>query len=167
MSAATDEVRLYSTWRGRVLAFVSPLALMGLGVLAVVAEGMNAFSLVLVVVGGLLLLTTLFDFPIWTSFDHEGIVRRTVLRAHRLPWSRITTVARAPASRLKPRNMRRAGPLVATIGRRRYLLLDCVEGPDEYDAVHAYASAADNGPLMQAEQPADGTAPTWLYHRKR
>jgi hypothetical protein len=150
-----------------MLAFVSPLALTGVGVLAIVAEGMNVISLVLVLIGGLLLLTTMFDFPIWTSFDHEGIVRRTVLRAHRLPWSRLTTVARAPASRLKPRNMRRAGPLVATIGRRRYLLLDCPEGPDEYNAVRSYASAADNGPLMQAEPPAEGTAPTWLYHRKR
>jgi hypothetical protein len=166
VSEPTDELRVYSTWRGRVVAFASPLALAALGLLAIAARGVHVLSFVLVVIGGFFLVVSLFDFPISTSFDSDGIVRRTVLRAHRLPWPKVTAITRAPGSRMKPRRARGPGPLTATIGRRRYLLIDCTEGSDEYDALRARVYSVPGGPLMQAEPPGEGTAPTWMYHRR-
>jgi hypothetical protein len=141
--------------------------LLSIGGIAYAARGFHAISFALIVIGGVLLAASVFDFPLSTSFDGDGIVRHTMVRAQRLPWTRVAALARAPASRLKPRSMRKAGPLVATMGKRRYLLVDCTEGPDEYDAIRRFVSTLDDPPLMNAQPPEEGTAPTWLYHRKR
>lgn len=65
-----------------------------------------------------------------------------------------------PGSRPAP------GGLVAARGRRRYLLVDRVEGGEEYDALVRGVSAWAPGLAVHALRPPDGTPPTWLYRRR-
>ena len=58
------------------------------------------------------------------------------------------------------------GGLVAARGRRRYLLVDRVEGGEEYDALVRRVAAWAPGLAVHALRPPDGTPPTWLYGRR-
>jgi hypothetical protein len=110
-----------------------------------------------------LLIVSLFDFPIYTSFDVEGIRRRTPLRTHKIRWDDVTAINRARGSRLN----KKAGPLAAAVAGRRYLLVDRVEGIQEYEQLRELCSEASIAIPVSAVAPDPGIAPTWLYHRKR
>ena len=166
MSAPTDAtpyVRLYSSWRGVVFAFLTPALLLGVAALAVLADGFSPVADVIIVLGVGMLAIGLLDFPLYTTLAPSGITRRTLLRAHSIPWTSIAALNRARGGRRK----RRAGPLVAAIGRRRYLLVDQVESPDEYEAIRKLCDSDAIPVPLVAIEPAPGTPPTWLYHRKR
>jgi hypothetical protein len=155
-----DTLRLYSSWRGLLLAFLSPALILLVAALAIVGSGIHAISLILLIVGAALLIVSLFDFPIYSTFDADGIRRWTPLRVHTIPWAKVTAISRARGARRK-----RAGPLAAAVGGRRYLLVDRTEGRDEYEALRKLCEDA-NTPLSAVAPDAD-VVPTWLYHRKR
>jgi len=162
VNAPSESVRLYSSWRGLVLAFVSPVLLLGFGS-AMFLGGTRWLVPAVFVAGGVALgLVTLFDYPIHTTIDGVGVTRRTPLRSHVLAWPAIERFSRARGGRLG----RRPGPLAAVSRRRRYLLVDRAEGPDEYDALQRCLKAHDVVVGLPVE-PAPGTVPTWLYHRRR
>ena len=130
MNAPADEVRLYSSWRGLMLAFLSPCLLLGIAALAIQAEGLHVVATVILVIGVGMLLVSLFDFPIYTTFDANGIRRRTPLRTHKIGWDKVIAVNREEAAAVD-----RAGPLAAAVGKRRYLLVDRTESFDEYQSL--------------------------------
>ena len=162
MSERSERVRLYSSWRGLLLAFFSPGALLLLGVLAMQRSGLRILPVILIVVGGGLLLVSLFDYPLHTTFDRDGVTRRTPLRAHRIPWLRVGAINRARGGR----RGKRGGPLSAGVGRRKYLLVDRCEGAQEYEDLRSLLSQLEVHTPVIASAPAPETAPTWLYHRK-
>ena len=163
MRKPAESVRLYSSWRGLLLAFVSPAMLLGVAVLAIAAAGWRVVPIVLLVAGLGLLAVSLFDFPIYTTFDSEGIRRRTPLRVHRIGWDRVIAINRARGGRIS----KRTGPLAAAVGGRRYLLVDRTEGVDEYEALRSLCSSDDVATPVSAVAPDAQIAPTWLYHRRR
>ena len=102
---------LYSSWRGLVLAFVSPLMLLGVGVLALIGGGVGVVSIVLLVVGVGLLVVSLFDFPMYTTFAEDGLRRRTPLRTHTIEWdesprsiARVVDECRSASDPSRPRS---------------------------------------------------------------
>jgi hypothetical protein len=158
-----EPVRLYTSWRGLVLALASPAVLLVIAAFAISESGIHPLSLILLLIGGGLLAVSLFDYPIVTVIDGNGITRRTPLRSHRITWDRVTAVNRARGAKLA----KRIGPLTAAIGKRRYLLVDRPEGADEYEKIRKLLTDNDVDCPLSADAPAADTAPTWLYHRKR
>jgi hypothetical protein len=163
VNAPADEVRLYSSWRGLVLAFLSPVLLLGIAALAIQAEGLHVVATVILVIGVGMLLVSLFDFPIYTTFDATGIRRRTPLRTHKIRWNKVIAVNRARGGR----RTKRAGPLAAAVGKRRYLLVDRTESVDEYQSLQQLLSEDGVETPLSAVAPDPKTVPTWLYHQKQ
>ncbi|MEM8905936.1 MAG: hypothetical protein AAGF02_19720, partial [Actinomycetota bacterium] len=92
----TDEsgaVVLHTSWRGRFQSTVPPAVLL-LGGLWGVSAGGSVIAVILVVLGGFVLAVGLFDFPWRTVIGPEGVERRCPLRTDRLPWERVTAIAR-------------------------------------------------------------------------
>jgi hypothetical protein len=157
-----EQVRLFSSWRGLVLAFVSPGLLIAIGVIGVRAAGMRVLPIILLVAGAGMLLVSLFDYPLYTTFDTTGLTRRTPLRAHRIPWTSIDALNRARGARVG----RRIGPLIAGVGKRKYLLVDRCEGAQEFEDLKHLLVDHELGTTLVANAPNPDAVPTWLYHRK-
>jgi hypothetical protein len=161
VNAPAEDVRLYSSWRGLMLAFLSPCLLLAIAALAIQAEGLHVVATVLLVIGVGMLLVSLFDFPIYTTFTTDGIRRRTPLRTHKISWDKVIAVNRARGGRMT----KRAGPLAAAVGKRRYLLVDRTECVDEYQSLQVLLTDVETP--LSAVAPDPKTVPTWLYHQKR
>jgi hypothetical protein len=117
-----------------------PVALLIVGIGAAVTRRPHPINLVVGTIGLVLLVIVLVDFPVACRFDARGVQRRCPLRRAMLDWDRIDRFTRAaPAvrfgretspsgspSKKTPVRLRPAG-LVASIGRRRYLLVNRCE----------------------------------------
>jgi hypothetical protein len=96
------------------------------------------------------------------------VQRRMILRRQRLPWTRITAISRGRPSLSARRRDLAPGPLVALVGRRRYLLVDQSESLHEYEDLLVVLRAAGRHDDIEALlPPADGRVPTWTYRRRR
>lgn len=168
-------VTIYSSWRGIVMAFLSPLFLTTIGASAVASVGARLVPTVILVVGVVLLAVSLFDLPLHTTFDADGIHRRCLLRTQTLPWNRVQLVQRARGNlrsyaQLKGSTNERtpSGGLVAALGTvRRYQLTDRIECRSEYDMLRDVVRALpdDVDVEVSAVRPAPATPPTTLYRR--
>ncbi|HLF42418.1 MAG TPA: hypothetical protein VJA46_02690 [Acidimicrobiia bacterium] len=58
------------------------------------------------------------------------------------------------------------GGLVAVVGRRRYLLVNQVEGPGEYDELAAAVKKWSAATLLRAARPPESASPSYLYRRR-
>jgi hypothetical protein len=127
-----------------VSAFFSPALLVTLGLWGWWRVGeLRTTSGVLLVVGLFLTVTVLADLPYRVVFGPEGVSRVCPLRRQRLAWDDVTALSRTRVDRGASRLFGRAvsglrsqkvGGLVVLVGpkRRRYLLTDRQERPDEY-----------------------------------
>ena len=166
--AAAEEpaITLHSSWKGVVLGGMGAVAVFAFGVVITMGSGGAVLPAIVLVVGTILMLTTLFDYPVASRFDAEGVERRAVLRRQHIAWDRVDQLTRTrPALAgltLKP------GGLAAKVGRRRYLLVDQCEAVAEFDALGEVLAAryVDLGLDEMLSPPAD-TDPTWTYRRKR
>ncbi len=89
----------------------------------------------------------LFDLPRAILFDTEGVHRRCLLRTHMIEWDRVGALERVPRAPFQPRrvfgmilhgtgepSVTAPKGLVLRVGRkRRYLLLNRAERPDQWD----------------------------------
>ena len=159
-------MRLHSSWRGIVGGLIGGGVLGGFGLWAVVAVGPAPVPVIVLVLGVFVLAVMVADFPLSAEIGRDGVTRRTMLRAHHLPWTRIRMLSRGrPAVRVRSLT---PGPLVAVVGRRRYLLVDQVESRAEFDDLVDLLRSI--GRLVDAEEllpPPEGAAPTWVYRRGR
>jgi hypothetical protein len=167
-AGAGDAVTLHSSWRGIGAAVASGVLLTGLGSWAMVASDFRVLPTVIAGVGVVLLVVALLDYPVASTFDVSGVRRRMVLRRQWLPWHRVKQLSRTrPALVRGPRPLRPGG-LIAVVGRRRYLLVDQVESPAEFDALLAVlAPLHDELALVLVNRPPDATVPTWTYRRAK
>jgi hypothetical protein len=154
-----------------VNAYLSPVALIALAVWVGVTRRLTIATIVIGALGSLLAFVALFDMPLRTEFSREGITRVCAVRRHRIPWSRVTGLERAPsrATRRDPRDperLRRPGGMVARIGRRRYLLANRCEGALEYDRLVVAVRNWDDVVTVRARRPPLTTPPTHLYRRR-
>lgn len=161
-------VTLHSSWRGLLASSLGAAAVFGAGLIGVALGGWRVLPTGLLALGTLFLATVLLDYPMATTFDSDGVTRRMLLRRHRIGWDRIDQLTRSrPGFASNLRGVRHGG-LTAAVGRRRYLLVDQPESPEEYDAVCAVAGERmmDLG-LFGGMRPPDSTNPTWLYRSNR
>lgn len=169
---ATD-VTIYSSWRGIVAGFVSPLLVLSIGAIGVNAIGFRGVPRVITSIGTILLLISLFDLPLHTRFDAAGIHRRCLLRRQTLPWDNVKMLQRARGNlksyvQLKGAANERmpSGGLVAVVGRaRRYQLTDRIECRSEFDMLRDVVRLREGEVEMTAVRPAAVTPPTTLYRR--
>ena len=137
--AVPSSVTLHSSWRGVAASGLGATAVFGAGMVGVVLGGWRLLPTGLLALGTLFLATVLFDYPVATTFDSDGVTRRMLLRRHRIGWDRIDQLTRSrPGFASNLRGVRHGG-LTAAVGRRRYLLVDQPESPEEYDVVCAVA----------------------------
>lgn len=150
-----------------MLSSVGGVAVLAVGVIAVVRGGWGVASAGVTLMGVALVAVALFDYPVATTFDADGVTRRMVLRRHHLAWSSIDQLSRTRPGLM--RNLRKLahGGLVAVRGRRRYLLVDQCESLDEFGAVvrHAVYDGVDLAAGVPV--PPDATLPTWLHRRSK
>ena len=164
-----DQVTLHSSWRGIATTVGGGSTLLALGVLGFVAGGVNVIPIVLFVAGAVFVLITLFDYPIRATFSADGVERKAVLRRQRLAWEDVRELSRLRPRRAGPWRPPAMGGLLAHVGRRRYLLVDQLESPLEFDAVVAVVGeeTAERLTLDTMSRPPDDTNPTWIYRRSR
>jgi hypothetical protein len=173
--APTPELSLHTSWRGLIGAVFTPIALLGLGGLALRDGGLRTVPLLLATLGAALILIALLDYPHRVTIGRSGITRHALLRQHVLTWDRIVALERTrPATGTVVRNMtdrqgerQVSGGLVARgRGRRRWLLTDRIESRAEYDHLTRLLRDLD-GPLeLRAARPHPEAAPTFLYRRR-
>lgn len=139
-----------------------------IGALSVSMSGGAVGSIVVFAVGLVLLMIVLFDYPVASEFDAEGVVRRPMMRRHRISWSEVDQLTRArPGIAAAARNLKPGG-LVAKIGRRRFLLVDQCESRDEHDRlVELIADWSEQLWLDDLILPPDALDPSWTYRRSR
>jgi len=167
MTDHTASVTVHSSWRGIASGLIGSSALLALG-LAGLAAGGGITANVVTIAGVLLLSAVLLDLPVACRLDTDGVQRRMILRRQRLPWTRITAISRGRPSLSARRRDLAPGPLVALVGRRRYLLVDQSESLHEYeDLLDVLRAVGRHDDIEALLPPADGRVPTWTYRRRR
>jgi hypothetical protein len=164
---ATDSVTLHTSWRGIVTSFAGALIVLVAGVLVVAAVGFRVLPTLVLVAGVVATLIVLFDYPIAVTFDADGLTRRTLLRRQRLRWSAIDQLSRSRPGVVAGVRRLSHGGLVAVIGRRRYMLVDRCESPDEFAELERILDPIDDRILERVPRPHPTAGPTWLYRRSR
>lgn len=163
-------ITLHSSWRTVAGGHVGPLVLMLVAALGIARGGLGPIVVVIGLFAVALILILLFDFPVATRFDADGVVRRMPLRRHHLEWDDIERLSRARGKVLDPRRFSGSvnrGGLVAVVGRRRYLLVDQAESRAEFEELAELLEDVAPGLLRENLVPADSTPPTYLYRRQR
>lgn len=169
---------IFSNRRGLLSATFTPLLLLGLALVGVLADGLGPIAVALLVLGGGLLLVTAFDYPRRCVFEEDGIWRISFLRGHLLPWERVNSIERARTLMDRRRRRRRrrrdtptlprsAAGLVARVGKRRYLLVNTLESLREFESLTELVETSAPHVLVSADPPAVTRAPTDLYRRNR
>ncbi len=163
-----DSITIHSSWRGIIGSFAGAVLVLVAGIFAVAAAGVRAWPILILVVGTVMMAGVLLDYPIASRFDVRGVERRPVLRRQLLRWDRIDRITRSrPSLRASLRQLNPGG-LVAVVGRRKYLLVDRIESPAEYDRLQDVVSAiTEHERLDDVVRPSPDVAPTWLYRRRR
>ena len=168
MNAESDSLTLHSTWRGIVLGLCGAVTLSVLGVIAVVGSGGALLAWVLLAFGVAILGVVLFDLPVSSEFDTDGVTRRPLLRRHRLDWADVSQLTRARPGLIAAAARFRPGGLTAKVGRRRYLLVDQCESLDEFDALErVLGDRVDDLRFEDLLLPPVEVEPTWTYRRGR
>ncbi len=163
-----ESIRLHSSWSGIGFAYAGALLLLALVIALLVANGLTLGIGLLGLSALVLVLVVLADVPISAEFTREGVVRRPLVRREFLSWDDVNRLERLRVGVLMPKRYRRGGGLVARIGRRRYILVDRMEGPIEFDHLRRVigvelADALGLGPELR---PPDEQTPTWMYRRQ-
>jgi hypothetical protein len=172
-------ITIYSSWGGLISAAFTPLVLLLLGGYTVDRVGTRPLPIVVTVAGAILALVVLLDYPRRSQFSASGVERICLLRRHLIPWDRISAIQRTrperPPRRLRPSTVnadwtpgpRGLGGLVAAVGRRRYLLVNQVEGPGEYDELVAALKNWSVPTPLRAARPPESAPPSYLYRRRK
>lgn len=161
-----DQLTIHSSWKGIITSFGGGGLTLLVGALAVSANGARLLPMIILTVGVVLTVGVLFDYPIAATFDRDGVVRRALLRRHRISWERVDQLTRTRPSIFAMRRQVVQGGLTAAVGKRRYLLTDSVESLTEHEALARLLDGheiAFDGLL----RPPDDVAPTWLYRRQK
>jgi hypothetical protein len=167
LTVATESVTLHTSWRGIVTSAAGAFIVLLAGVLVVAAAGFRVLPTLVLVAGVAATLIVLFDYPIAVTFDADGLTRRTLLRRQRIRWSAIDQLSRSrPSFVAGIRNLAHGG-LVAVVGRRRYMLVDRCESPDEFAELERILDPIDDSILERVPRPHPAATPTWLYRRAR
>ena len=158
---------LHSRWQGIIAAAIGSSAVLLGGMLVVADVGWRLMPTATVLFGGFLVAIVVFDYPVASSFDANGVTRRMVLRRQRLEWDRVELLSRSRPGMVSGFRRLAHGGLVAVVGRRRYLLTDRCESLEEYEAVQEVLGDRATALMATTPEPTVGTVPTWWYRRRK
>lgn len=163
-----QSLTLHSSWWGIISGVVSSTVLTALGGWATSSVGFRVIPSMLLIVGVMLAAVVLFDLPIASRIDVHGIERRALLRRHRINWSAIRAISRGrPAMKIRSRSLD-PGPLVAVVGRRRYMVIDQTESIEEYQRLIALLRTLERDDDVELLlSPPESRPPTWTYRHRR
>ena len=164
---ADGSVTLHSTWRGIIASAIGSTAVLLAGVLVVASAGWRLLPTATLAFGVALVAIVLFDYPVASTFDADGVTRHMVLRRHRLAWDRVDKLSRTRPGLVSGFRKLAYGGLVAVVGRRRYLLTDRCESLEEYGAVQQAIGARAEDLMATTPEPPAGSVPTWWYRRRK
>lgn len=159
---------LHSSLTGIALSFGGVVLLVALALFAVVSVGSTVVTWVLVVASVVSAAVLLFDMPISSSFDTDGVTRRAPLWHQRLRWDDVDRLSRVRKGMLRSSKAAPTGGLIAVRGRRHYTLVDQMEGHGEHAALRT--SLGETGERLGIDriaQPALDQPPTWLHRRAK
>lgn len=166
---APDSVTLHSSWSGIVLAYAGSVVMVFVTIVAFVADGFGWVSGVLGVLTLMLVAVIVFDMPISTEFTRGGVTRRSLGYHQRIAWEDVTRLRRMRVGVLRSGSRARGGGLVAVQGRRNFVLVDTMEGPQEYDELRKVLGVdlVELLGLTDEQRPPEGRNPTWIYRRDK
>lgn len=161
-----ERVTLHSSWTGIVMASLGVVILIAVAI-GVLSQVTNIVGVVIAALAAIGAIVVLFDMPIASTFDADGVERRTPLRRHRLEWSEVEEVQRGRRSLRRPGGDRSTG-LVAIRGIRHTLLVDRTEGRREYEDLEAaIGEPTFSDVFLDVGAPPDNRTPTWMYRRRK
>lgn len=108
-----------------ILAVLTPPLMLGMALLTLNVGSPTVVPLVFGILGTLLGLVVVFDFPMAVEVSNQGLTRICLVRRHSTPWEEIAAI-------IKPR---RRGLVLVTTGRKRHVLVDRILDPDERTAL--------------------------------
>lgn len=160
-------ITLHSSWRGIVTSYLGAFIVLAISVAAMSASGLGILTGIFLAVGLFLALGVLFDYPIRSTFDADGVTRRAMMRRHRIDWDDVRQLSRTRPGLAGIRRLRQGG-LVAVVGKRRYLLVDQAESGPEHDVLDSVMGENSAAVGLDAlARPGDDVSPTWIYRSKR
>jgi hypothetical protein len=166
--AGPDRLTLHSSWSGIAFSVGGTLLLAALAVFGIVTAGITIISGALVVAAVVATVVILFDMPVASEFDDQGVTRRAPLRHDRLAWDDVDRLSRARQGWFRSSKMAPTGGLIAVRGRRNISLVDRMEGHVEYR--HLRSALGEQGERLGVDRIAEpplGQTPTWLRRRAR
>lgn len=161
-----DHIVLHSSWGGLAFSVIGTLLLVALAVFAVASVGVTIVSVALSVAALLAAAVIVFDMPIASDFDGDGVTRRALARHDRLAWDDVDRLSRARTGWFRSSKMAPTGGLIAVRGRRNITLVDRMEGHVEFR--HLRSVLGDEGERLGVEriaEPPIDQAPTWMHRR--
>jgi hypothetical protein len=160
-------ITIHSTWRGIALGTLGAGIVAAAGTWGVAQVGFRAVPGTLFVIGWILVLAMLLDYPIASTFTSTGVTRRMVMRRQHFDWDGVNQISRTRPKLVRVDRRLEHGALTLVRGRRRYLLVDRLESADEFDRMVAVVErdGAEVTPSM-LPRPGEKVPPTWLYRRK-
>lgn len=162
------ELTLHSSWRGIGANTAGATLVSAAGLFGVLRGGWRVFPTLLLICGLVFLLVVLLDYPVASTFSPQGVRRRMMLRRQYFGWERVDQITRARAGFGSGLRGVKHGGLAAVVGKRRYLLVDQPESPEEFDQLYELlAGEADRVTLAERMRPAEGIPPTWIYRRAK
>jgi len=159
---------LHSSLTGIGFSFAGVVVLVALAVFSVVSGGSITVTLSLSIVAALGGGVVLFDMPISSSFDADGVTRHALFRNQRLDWDDVDRLSRSRKGMFRSSKMAPTGGLIAVRERRNYTLVDRMEGHAEF--VQLRTSVGESGErlgLGRIAEPALDQPPTWLHRRAK
>ena len=155
---------LHSSFTGIGFSLLGVVILLALAVVSAMSGGSGTVTVSLAVVAAFGAGVVLFDMPISSSFDANGVTRRALLRHQRLAWDDVDRLSRSRKGMFRSSKMSPTGGLIAVRERRNYTLVDRMEGHAEF--VRLRTSLGDSGERLGIEriaEPEIDQAPTWLH----
>lgn len=165
---AADTVTLHSSWTGVVSVAVGAGLLDLVSLAAFVTIGLSVGTSVFAAVAVACTLLVLLELPVAAVFGPAGVVRVSPVRRAFLPWGRVTKLTRLRRGVLRTSKSAPVGGLVAMLGSRRVVLVDRMEGPEEFEELVQVLGPVGEDLLVDelAVPPLEQT-PTWMYRRKK
>lgn len=159
---------LHSSLTGIALSFGGVAVIVSLALFSAVSGGAAVVTWSLVVVALLGASVILFDMPISSSFDADGVTRRALLRHQRLRWDDVDRLSRARKGMFRSSKMAPTGGLIAMRERRNYTLVDRMEGQVEFTQLRvSLGEVGERLGIDRIAQPALDQTPTWLHRRAK
>jgi hypothetical protein len=159
---------LHSSFTGIALSLAGVGLLLALAAFAIASGGSTIVALALAMAAVISAAVILFDMPISSSFDADGVTRRAMIWHQRLQWDDVDRLSRVRKGMFRSSKAAPTGGLIAVRGRRHYTLVDQMEGRAEHAALrHSLGEAGERLGIDRIAQPALDQPPTWLHRRAK